>query len=85
MDVAALVSREVWSWLRKRAERMEIPFALRIESAMDGKRSSGWLGRKARGREWMASCTSLGVRRKGNHGESPTGKDLLNRAERASK
>jgi len=32
----------------------------------------------------MASCASLGARRKGNQGESPTGNDLLSWEERAS-
>jgi len=33
----------------------------------------------------MASCASLGARRKGNQGESPTGNGLLSWEERASK
>jgi len=58
---------------------------LRIDSARQGKRSSGSSGRKASRREWMASCASLGARRKGHQGESPTGNDLLSWQERASK
>jgi len=58
---------------------------LRIDSARHGKSSSGSSGRKASGREWIASCHSLGARRKGNQGESPTGNDLLSWLERASK
>jgi len=58
---------------------------LRIDSARHGKSSSGSSGRKASGSEWIASCVSLGARRKGNQGDSPTGKDLLSWQERASK
>jgi len=58
---------------------------LRIDSARHGKSSSGCSGRKARGREWMASCASLGARRNGNQGECPTGNDLLSWQERGSK
>jgi len=58
---------------------------LRIDSARHGKSSSGSSGRKASGREWMASCASLGAWRKGNQGVSSTGNDLLSWQERASK
>ena len=44
----------------------------------------GSSGRNASGTEWMASCASLGARRKGNQGDSPTGNDLLSWEERAS-
>ena len=57
----------------------------RIDSSRLGKSSSGSLGRQASGREWMARCASLGVRRKGNQGDSPTGNDLLSWQESASK
>jgi len=43
---------------------------LRIDSARNGKSSSGSSGRKAIGSEWMARCASLGARLKGNQGES---------------
>jgi len=58
---------------------------LRMDSVRHGKSSFWSSGRKAMGREWMASCDSLGAPRKGNQGESPTGKGLLSWSERASK
>jgi len=58
---------------------------LRIDSARHGKCSPGSSGRKAIGREWIASCASLGVRRKGSQGDSPAGNNLLSWQERASK
>ena len=84
-EVAVLPSLERASGLRNLAARMRMSLELRIDSARHGKSSLGSSGRKARGREWMASWDSLGARRKGSQGESPTGKDLLSWEERASK
>jgi len=72
-EVAVLPSLDCASWLRYLAARMRMLLELRIDSARHGKRSAGSSGRKAIGRERMASCTSLGARRKGSQGESPTG------------
>jgi len=71
--------------LRYLAARMRIFLELRMDSARQGKSSSGSSGRKAMRREWMASWASLGARRKGTQGDSPTGKDLLSSEGRASK
>jgi len=76
-EVAVLPSLDRMSGLRYRAARMRMFLELRIDCARHGKSSSGSSRRKASGREWMASCPSLGARRKGSQGESPTGKDLL--------
>ena len=84
-EVAALPSRDCALGLRYLVARMHMFLELRIASARHGKSSSGSSGRKAIGREWMASCASLGARRKGNQGESPMGNDLLSWQERASK
>jgi len=48
------------------AARMRMFVELRIDSARQGKSSSASCGRKASGREWMASCASLGARQKGS-------------------
>jgi len=58
---------------------------LRIDCARQGKTTLGSSGRKALGRESLASWASLGARRKGNQGESPTRKDLLSWPLSASK
>jgi len=84
-EVAVLPSLDRVSGLRYLAERMRMFLELRIDSARHGKSSSGSSGRKASGREWMARCASLGARRKGNQGDSPTGNDLLSWEDRASK
>jgi len=84
-EVADFPSLDCAFGLRYLAARMRMFLELRIDSAMQGNSSSGSSGRKAIGREWMASWASLGARRKGNQGESPTGKDLLSWEERASK
>jgi len=84
-EVAVLPSLDCASGLRYLAARMRIFLELRIDSARHGKSSSGSSGRKAIGREWIASCDSLGARRKGNQGDSPSGNDLLSWQERASK
>jgi len=84
-EVAVLPSLEGASGLRNLAARMRMSLELRIDSTRHGKSSLESSGRKARGREWVASWVSLGARRKGNQGESPTGKDLLSWEERASK
>jgi len=84
-EVAVLPSLDRVSGLRYLAARMRTFLELRTDSARQGNNSSGSSGRKASGREWMASCASLGARRKGNQGESPTGNDLLSWEERASK
>ena len=84
-EVADLPSLDRASGLRFLAARMRMSLELRIDSARQGKSSSGSSGRKAMGSEWMASWGSLGARRKGNQGESPSGNDLLSWAERASK
>jgi len=82
---AVLPSLDRLSRLRYLAERMRMFSELRIDSARHGKSSSGSSGRKASGREWMSSCTSLGARRKGNQGEPTTGNDFLSWEDRASK
>jgi len=84
-DVAALPSLDRVSGLRYLAASIRMFLELRIDSARHGKSSSGSSEREASGREYMASCASLGARRKGNQGESPTGNDLLGWEERASK
>ena len=84
-EVAVLPSLLRASGLRNLAARMRTSFELRIDYARHGKGSSGSSGRKARGREWMASWASLGARRKGSQGVSPTEKDLLSWEDRASK
>ena len=84
-EVADLPSLECALGLTYLAARMRTFFELRINSARHGKRSSGSSGRNAIVREWMASCASLGARRKGSPGASPTGEDLLSWLERASK
>jgi len=84
-EVAVLPSLELASGLRNLAARMRTSLELRIDSARHGKSAPGSSGRKAMGREWMASWVSLGARRKGSQGESPTGNDLLSWEERASK
>jgi len=84
-EVAVLPSLEGISGLRYLAARMGMFLELRIDSARQVKSSSGSSGRKAGGREWMASCASLGARRKGNQGASPTGNHLLSWQDRASK
>jgi len=76
-EVAVLPSLELASGLRNLAARMQTSLELRIASARQGKSSLGSSGRKTMGREWIASWVSLGARRKGSQGESPTGKDLL--------
>jgi len=58
---------------------------LRIDSARHRKSSFRSSGRKAIRREWMSSWASLGARRMGNKGESPTGKALLSWRASASK
>jgi len=67
------------------AARMHMFLELRMDSARQGKSSSVSSGRNTMGREWMASWASLGARRKGNQGDSRTGKDLLSWEESASK
>jgi len=52
---------------------------------MQGNRSLGSSVTKAMGSEWMACSTALGGRRKGNQGEWPMEKDLLNWENRVSK
>jgi len=84
-EVADLPSLDCTLGLRYLAARIRISLELRIDSARQGKSSSGSSGRKAMGREWMASWASLGARRKGSQGDSPTGKDVLSWEERASK
>jgi len=84
-EVADLPSLACGLGLRYLAERMRMFFELRIDSARHRKSSSASSGRKASGREWMASCASFGARRQGNQGDSPTGNDLLSWLERASK
>ena len=84
-EVAVLPSLDRVSGLRYLAARIRTFLELRIDSPRHGKSSSGSSGRKGRGRELMASCASLGARRKGNQGESPTGNDLLSWQEMASK
>ena len=84
-EVASLPCREVGSGLRNLAERMATPLAFRTEVARASKRSSGLVGRYEMGREWMASCVSLGASLKGSQGGSPTGKDWLSREVMASK
>jgi len=76
-EVAVLTSLNCTLGLRYLAARMRMFLELRSDSARHGKSSSGSSGRKASGREWMARCASLGARRKGNQGDSPTGNDLL--------
>jgi len=74
----ASVPSQDWGFgLRYLAARICMFLELRIDSAREGKCAFGSSGRKAMGREWMASWASLGGRRKGNQGESPTGNDLL--------
>jgi len=65
-EVAVLPSLDGVSGLRHLAERMRMFLELRIDSARHRKSSTGSSGRKASGREWIASCASLGARRKGN-------------------
>jgi len=84
-EVADLPSLDCALGLRYLVDRMPMFLELRIDSARHGKSSSASSGRKAIGREWMASWASLGARRKGNQGDSPTGNDLLSWLERASK
>ena len=84
-EVAVLPSLERASGLRNLAASMRTSLELRIDSASHGKSSFGSSGRKAMGSEWMASWVSLGARRKGSQGESPTGKDWLSWEERVSK
>jgi len=84
-EVAVLPDRVSGLWLRYLAARMRTLLELKMESARLGKSSSGTWGRKAIGREWMVSWNSLGARRKGNKGESPTGNDLLSGVVRVSK
>jgi len=84
-EVAVLPSLDRASGLRYLAARMRTFLELRTDSARQGNNSSVSSGRKARGREWMASSASLGARRKGNQGESPKGNDLLSWEERVSK
>jgi len=80
-----LPSLDCTSGLRYLAARMRMSLELMMDTARHRKSSSGSSGRKASGSDWMASCDSLGARRKGIQGESPTGKDLLSWLERASK
>jgi len=68
-EVAVLPSLDRVSGLRYLAARMRTFLELRTDSARHGNNSSASSGRKASGREWMASCASLGARRKGNQGE----------------
>ena len=84
-EVADFASLDCASGLRYLAARMRMSLELRMDSVRQGKSSSGSSGRKAIGREWMASWASLGARQMGNQGVSPTGKDLLSWEERASK
>jgi len=83
-EVAVLPSLDRVSGLRYLAERTRMFLELMIDYARHGKSSSGSSGRKVSGREWMASCASLGARRKGNQGEPPMGNDFLSWEERAS-
>ena len=55
-EVAVLPSLERASGLRNLAARMRMSLELRIHSARHGKRLPESSGRKASGREWMASC-----------------------------
>jgi len=84
-EVAVWPSLERASGLRNLAAWMRMSLELRIDSARHRKIALKSSGRKARGREWMASWVSLGARRKGNQAESPTGNDLWSWEERASK
>ena len=85
MKVADFPSLDCAFGLSYLAARMRRSLELRMDSARQGKTSSGVSGTKAIGREWMVSWASLGARRKGNQGDSPTGKDLVSWEERASK
>jgi len=59
-EVAVLPTLDRVSGLRYLAARMRTFLELRTDSARQGNSSSGSSGRKASGREWMASCASLG-------------------------
>jgi len=85
MDVADLASQDCALEWRYLAARMRMFFELRIDAARQGNSSFGSSGRKAMGREWMASWASLGARRQVNQGDTPTGKDFLSWEARASK
>jgi len=84
-EVASLPSLDCALGLRYLAARILMFLELRIDSARQGKGSFWSSGRKAIGREWMASWASLGARWKGNQGYSPTGNHLLSWHDRASK
>ena len=85
MEVAVLPTLDCALGLRYLAARMRMFLELRIDSARHGKSSSRSSGKKASGRQWIASCASVGARRKGNQGDSPTENDLLRWQERALK
>jgi len=61
-EVAALPSFDCAFGLRYLAGRMRMSLELRINSARQGKSSSGSSGSKAMRREWIASWASLGAR-----------------------
>jgi len=84
-EVAVLPSLDCALGLRYLAARMHMFLNLRIDSARDGNSWFRSSGRKAIGRELMASWALLGARRKGNQGESPTGNALLSWEDKASK
>lgn len=84
-EVADLPALDSEFRLRYLAERIRIFFKLGIETARLGKSSSGSSERKASGKEWIASWTLLGARRKGNQEESPTVNERLRWVVRASK
>jgi len=84
-EVATLASLDCAFGLTYLVARRPMFLELRIDSARHGKSSFGSSGRKAMGRQWIASWASLGVRRKGNLRDSPTWKDLLSLEDRASK
>ena len=73
-EVADFPSLDCAFGLRYLAATIHMFLELRMDSARQGKRSSGSSGRNAMGREWMASWASLGARWKSNQGDSPTGK-----------
>jgi len=62
-EVADLPALDLGLGLRYLPERIWTFFELSIESTRLGNSPSGFPGRKASGREWIASWTSLGVRR----------------------
>ena len=84
-EVAVLPFLDCASGLRYLAARMHMFLESRIDSARHEKSSCGSSGRKAIGREWMASWASLGARWQGHQGDSRTGNDLLSWHERALK